>query len=622
MRRAASLLSLLVALATLAGAAQAGDAGLEHFEAKVRPALATHCYECHSAQAKKLGGNLLLDSRDGVRKGGDSGASIVPGQPEESLLIAAVRYSPDAVHMPPKGKLPAEVIAAFEAWVTMGAPTARRRRSARSRRIVGRHHARRREWWSTRPVVKPPIPQVRDAAWSARPVDRFVLAALEERGLRPAPLAEPRTLARRWSLVLTGLPPTAEQMAEFLRDWEESLAAHGTANEAIDRFVDSLLASPHYGERFARHWMDVVRFSETHGNEWNYEVHHAWRYRDYLIRALNDDVPYDQLVREHIAGDLLASPRINQRERVNESVIGTAFYRFGEANHDDCISLPQIGYDLADNQIDTLSKAFQATTVACARCHNHKLDAISTEDYYALLGILRGSRQVSHTIDLPDVNAAPIARLREIKSDMRRALAEAWTRDAADVARYMQAAQAKRLARPDGPDAPSLDAERLEKWLAVLAAEKTPREDPFEPWRALVNANKDPAPQPAAEGAAAASTEPPAPKSWSELADWYAKEDAERTANQPQFTTYADFRPGATDRGNAAEWQIGGQALREPAAASGDFVVAVEGDAILRGPAGRHVHERTFRQVERHFAVASPRRAAQVSQLPGRRSAQ
>src|SRR5262249_19714973 len=210
------------------------------------------------------------------------------------------------------------------------------------------------------------------------------LAKLEGKGLSPAAAADARTLIRRLSLVLTGLPPTPAETDAFLKDSEP---------KAVERLVDRLLASPHFGERWARHWMDVVRFSETHGNEWNYDVHHAWRYRDYLIRAFNDDVPYDRLVREHIAGDLLplaprggetpvrGTTRWNLKEGFNESVIGTAFYRFGEVNHDDCIGLRQIGYDLADNQIDTLSKAFQATTVACARCHDHKLDAVSMKDY-------------------------------------------------------------------------------------------------------------------------------------------------------------------------------------------------------------------------------------------------
>src|SRR5207248_2987713 len=201
----------------------------------------------------------------------------------------------------------------------------------------------RRGWWSLRPVRKPAVPAVRDTTWSDHPVDRFLLARLEAAGLTPAGPADPRTLVRRLSLVLTGLPPTPEEVEAFLTECgTQDGSAAGIPPAALERLVDRLLAAPHFGERWARHWMDVVHFTETHGNEWNYEVHHAWRYRDYLIRAFNADVPYDQLVREHLAGDLLKQPRWNRSEGFNESVIGTAFYRFGEANHDDCIDLPQI----------------------------------------------------------------------------------------------------------------------------------------------------------------------------------------------------------------------------------------------------------------------------------------
>ena len=232
-------------------------------------------------------------------------------------------------------------------------------------------------------------------------------------------------------------------------------------DQAYGAVVDKFLASPHFGEQWARHWMDIVRFTETHGNEWNYEVHHAWRYRDYLIRACNADVPYDQLIREHVAGDLLPQPRWNTAESFNESVIGTAFYRFGEVNHDDCVGLPELGYDLADNRLDTLSKAFQATTVACARCHDHKIDAVSMRDYYALLGVLRSSRLVSHTLDAPQVNAEPRTRLRELKSQLRPLVADVWSRDAHAIARYLRAAQAKTRRSHQRPRAWPKDSIRL-----------------------------------------------------------------------------------------------------------------------------------------------------------------
>lgn len=563
MRRRLVSLSLIVACAALESLAMAADADIEHFEAKIRPVLVAHCYECHSSQAKKLGGNLLLDSRDALRKGGDSGEVIVPGKPDDSLLVAAVRYSADSVHMPPQGKLSPEVIADFEEWVRRGAHDPRESAAAPapSGESWQQTLEERRAWWSIQPVRRPDVPSVQNGQWSAHPVDRFLLAALESQGLAPVAAADPHTLLRRLTLVLTGLPPSAEEQATFLHDWNQARgeSASDDPQAAVERLVDRLLASPHFGERFARHWLDVVRFSETHGNEWNYEVHHAWRYRDYLIRAFNDDLPYDQFVREHLAGDLLPEPRRNRDEQFNESVIGTAFYRFGEANHDDCIALRQIGFDLADNQIDTLSKAFQATTIACARCHNHKLDAISTEDYYALLGILRSSRQVSHTIDAPAVNAEPIARLREIKTQLRGEIAERWQHDATELAHYLLAAQAKRVGQPTLEElAAGLDSVRLEKWVAALAVEKAPPDDPLSAWRAAATADQS-----------------QLPAKWRELVAEHQRLDDERTASAGQFTTYADFR-----QGEHAGWQVGGQALRVPPSGSGDFVVGVAGNSV------------------------------------------
>jgi cytochrome c553 len=455
----------VIALALLAPAAPsappAEEAGVAFFEKKVRPVLVKHCYACHSAEARKHKGGLLLDSREGLRTGGDTGPAVVPGRPGESLLLKAVRHTDDALKMPPKEKLPDAVVADLEAWVRMGAPDPRDTSAPRTAAAAWEDVLRvRRGWWSLRAVRKPPVPPVRDTTWSDHPVDRFLLARLEEAGLIPDGPADPRTLVRRLSLVLTGLPPTPEEVESFCRK-------PGASEAAVERLVDRLLASPHFGERWARHWMDVVHFTETHGNEWNYEVHHAWRYRDYLIRAFNEDVPYDQFVREHIAGDLLPRPRWSREGQFNESVIGTAFYRFGEVNHDDCITLRPLGFDLVDNQIDTLTKALQATTVACARCHDHKIDAVSMQDYYALLGILRSSRLVSHTIDAPEVNARPMQRLHELKADIRREVGEAWLREAPAVGRYLLAAEARRAKRADAAElARDLDADRLDRWAA------------------------------------------------------------------------------------------------------------------------------------------------------------
>lgn len=546
------------------------DEGTDFFETKIRPLLVTHCYECHSSESKKLGGNLLLDHRDGVLKGGDTSPAIDPGKPEKSLLLTAVKYEDDGLKMPPKGKLPATAIADLEAWIKMGAADPRlekpKTRVASSWEEILRT---RRDWWSLQPVKKPAVPTPKNAEWSEHAVDRFVLAKLEEKGLAPVNPAEPRTLIRRLSLVLTGLPPSPEQVAAFVQEYEAATKS-AKPQAAVEKLVDSLLASPHFGERWARHWQDVVRFSETHGNEWNYEVHHAWRYRDYLVRAFNSDLPYDQFIREHIAGDLL-QPRWSKEEQINEAVIGTGFYRFGEVNHDDCISLRSIGYDLLDNQIDTLTKAFQATTVACARCHDHKLDAISTQDYYALLGILRSSRLVSHTIDAPDANGALTQQLAALKGEIRKELASAWLQDAKDVSRYLLAAQAKKASRSDAAElAKSLDPQRLEKWVAALTVEKGPLEDPLEPWRNL-----------AASGAADGDA---FKEQWRKLVDKYAAEERQRTAfNQKETVLFADFRTG-----DHPGWQVGGQGLQQ--AAKGEFMLHAEGGNMVKAilPAGTY----------------------------------
>lgn len=603
-------IALPLVFTPLTGSAlRADDAGLEFFEKKIRPVLVQHCYECHATGAKKIGGGLLLDHRDGLRTGGDSGSAIESGKPDESLLIHAIRHADDAPKMPPKGKLPPAVIADFEEWVKRGAPDPREKPAAVKQEEPWEDTFRRRAtWWSLQPVKKPPVPQTRQDDWSAHPVDRFLSARRDEQNLTPAVAADPHTLARRLSLVLTGLPPTAEQVEAFVRDCHV-MSVGGTNGagqplpaQAVERYVDRLLASPYFGERWARHWLDVVHFSETHGNEWNYEVHHAWRYRDYLIRAFNADVPYDQFVREHIAGDLLPQPRWNEREQFNESVIGTGFYRFGEVNHDDCISLRQIGYDLADNQIDTLTKAFQATTVACARCHNHKLDAVSMDDYYALLGVLRSSRLVSHPLDAPQAIAPTVQSLREIKRDLKPLIAAAWLQEIDQIPRYMQAAQAQKAARPDAAElAKGLDAKRLEKWVAILAAEKVTFDDPFDAWRTLATA----------PDTANFADE------WKKWTDKFATEVRDRAAFNQQFVTFADFRPksdatavltseaappdcGGTPAEQAAApavptgtgWQAAGRAFLEPPTPAGELVIQPEGDLLVRGilPAGHFTH--------------------------------
>jgi len=391
-------------------------AGVEFFEKRIRPLLIRHCYECHSAASSELKGGLRLDSRDFTRKGGESGPAIVPGNTQKSLLLDAIRH--ESFEMPPDKKLPENVIADFVKWIKIGAPDPRDRPPAAdevaelSWKSVLKE---RRQWWSLQPVVttKPP------GAGEHHAIDAFISAKQRVAGINPGKPASAQVLARRLALVLTGLPAPIE-VEQFVKD----LARDPDAS--YQSLVDRLLDSQHFGEHWARQWMDVVRFAETHGYEWNHEIRDAWRYRDYLIRAFNNDVPYDQLVREHIAGDLLERPRVNERLGINESIIGTAFWRFGELGHDNCVEFPEIRFDALDNQIDTFAKAFQGLTISCARCHDHKLDAISSKDYYALVGVLESCSQVVHTIDSPQRIADVVKQTQQLKTKLRQQLGKNW----------------------------------------------------------------------------------------------------------------------------------------------------------------------------------------------------
>lgn len=380
----------------------ASPEAIEIFEKQVRPVLVRRCHSCHSASRQF--GNLRLDSRDTALKGGSRGPALIAGNAEQSLLITAVKRA-GALKMPPDEPLTAQEVAALERWIAAGAPWPAE---------TGTKPAANQKHWAFEPVRPVEVPVVPN---TTHPVDRFLRLRLFSDGIFPAPPADRATLIRRVSLVLTGLPPSPAEVDAFLRD---------RSPKAFDNLLTRLLDSPHYGEHWARHWMDVVRFGETLGYEWNYEVLGAWRYRDYLIRAFNTDVPYDQLVREHIAGDLLSNPRINPQSRINESLIGTAFFRLGEAGHDDCVEFREICLDQVDNQIDTLGKAFQGLSVSCARCHDHKVDPIPTADYYALQGVLLSSRPVTHTLSTPAQFRGHRERLLALKSKLKSELAKLW----------------------------------------------------------------------------------------------------------------------------------------------------------------------------------------------------
>ncbi|MCI0685158.1 MAG: PSD1 and planctomycete cytochrome C domain-containing protein [Gemmataceae bacterium] len=385
-------------------------ADLEFFEQRIRPALAEHCHKCHGAEKPKA--HLRLDSRANALKGGDSGRAVVPGAPAQSLMLKAIGYGDPELRMPPRGKLPDAVIADFTKWIQLGAPwpdDAGNQKLPVAKEFDLKARSRH---WSLRPLQLPTTPRVKNAAWVQTPIDAFILARLEEKGLTPAPPADPRTLLRRMYFDVIGLPPTVHEMEEFVQAWDGSNAKR---QALIAQVADRLLSSPRYGERWARHWLDLVRYAETQGHEFDFEIADAWKYRDYVIRALNDDVPYDQFVREHIAGDLLGNPRRHPQTRTNESILGAGFWWLGEAKHSPVDSRADQA-DRIDNQIDVFGKAFLGLTIACARCHDHKFDAISTKDYYALAGYLQSSRQDRAFIDSAAERRAKLAPLVKVRT--------------------------------------------------------------------------------------------------------------------------------------------------------------------------------------------------------------
>jgi len=357
------------------------------FEKKIRPVLIDKCYSCHSEKADKLKGGLTLDTKAGLRTGGDSGPAVVPGNPGKSLLIHALKESNGAKPMPPKEKLSPDAVADFEKWVAMGAPDPRTDASV-AKKPTTIDIAKGKEHWSFQPVKAPAIPAVSDAKWPTSDADRFVLAKLDEKKLTPAADADKRTLLRRVYFDLVGLPPAPEDVEAFVND---------PAANAFEKVVDKLLASPSFGEKWGRHWLDVARYAESSGKEQNMLYPFAWRYRDYVIASFNADKPYDQFLKEQLAGDLM--PAKNDNEKA-EHQIATGFLAVGTKSHNERNAL-QFRLDLADEQIDAMSQGMLGLTVACARCHDHKFDPIPTKDYYALVGIFTSTDTKYGTPQLP-----------------------------------------------------------------------------------------------------------------------------------------------------------------------------------------------------------------------------
>lgn len=430
---------------------------LELFEAEVRPLLVERCYRCHNSVDRREAG-LAVDHAAGLLAGGDSGPAIVPGDPDASLLLHAVRHA-EAPRMPrEEPRLEPDELRALERWIASGAPdprddvpTAEELAAETAWEVV---RERRTEWWSYRPIEDPPVPEVEDEAWPRDDLDRFVLARLEAASESPAPALGRETLLRRASFVLTGLPPTPEARAAFLAD---------DAPGAYGRAVDRLLASPHHAERLARHWMDLVRYAESHGSEGDPAVPNAWRYRDYLVRAFEADVPWDRLVMEHVAGDRLP-PRVDPREGIDASQVALAHWRFVLHGYAPVEPLEE-QVRFLDDQMKVLGKAFLGQTISCARCHDHKFDPIGQDDYHALYGVLASKRPAQRTVDSRERRTREVAELRAAKPAIRTCLAGAWRAALPDLpARLAEGGPALAEAEAD-------PAHPLHPWVRVHAAE-------------------------------------------------------------------------------------------------------------------------------------------------------
>lgn len=465
--RPACMVFVVLTAAVASAADNPAPEQLEFFEKKIRPVLVRECYSCHSTQAKSVKASLLLDTREGIRRGGESGHAVVPGNLEESLLIEAVRY--EGLEMPPKKQLPDSVIADFEKWVRMGAPDPREGKSAPIVRNIDFTKAR--EFWSFQPVSVSNVPTPDTPDWATDDIDRFVIARLEASGLSPADDAEPRVFIRRLYFDLTGLPPSPQQVDEFVSD---------PSDRNLTQIIDRLLSSDQFGERWGRHWMDVVRYAESTGMERNYTYPEAWRYRDYVVASFNADKPFDQFLTEQVAGDLL--PFDDSQER-NEHIIATGMLAMGPKSLNER-NREKFAMDIVDEQIDVVSRAFLGLTASCARCHDHKFDPIPQTEYYQLAGIFRstdtfygtggggGNRQGGQLLALRENEVVPVA----VAGNNRK--------NAQKNARKLEVqlkSQKKKLAALKNRQAPAKQVQQTEKSIAriekqIKAARKTTQE--------------------------------------------------------------------------------------------------------------------------------------------------
>ncbi len=455
----------LASFSTLSVMADDRDAEkVAFFESRIRPVLVEHCYACHSDAAKEIKGGLVLDSRQGLLIGGDSGAALVPGKAEDSLLLDALRH--DGLEMPPDRKLPDNVIADFSAWIRDGATDPRDGEVSAAKRTIDIDQGR--EFWCFQPIRRPPVPVVADA-WATIDIDRFIASQQTEaengKVIDRVAEATPDILIRRLSFVLNGLPPTLKEQDDFMRLWADD------SDTAIFTTVDRLLDSPRFGERWGRHWLDVARFSESTGGGRSLMLPDAWRFRDYVIQAFNADKPFDQLVREHIAGDLLPS---NSDEQYDNQLIGAGYLMLGAINYEEQ-DKEQLRMDVVDEQIDSMGRTFLGMTLGCCRCHDHKFDPIPTTDYYALAGIFRSTKSLLPG-NVSEFVTAPL------KVGYNKQAVDAWTvrdkelvAEIVDVTKLLTKAKEQSIAAStssDVSDSMSDVADRLKTLAADHAAHK------------------------------------------------------------------------------------------------------------------------------------------------------
>ncbi len=438
--------------------------GIAIFDQQIKPVLVKHCFECHAKGAEEIGGGLELDSPLGMLRGGDSGPILTAHEADKSPLIRMLRHEEEVSAMPPEHKLSAEVIAAFEQWINLGAPD--------SRRVNGRtvkqerHEAGLRHWSFQTPLQVQP-PKVKQTDWPRGDIDRFVLAKMESAGLKPVADASRQTLVRRVYFDLVGLPPSPEEVDKFVKD---------DSADALQKLVDRLLDSPQFGERWGRHWLDVVRYAESSGMEFNFTYPHAWPYRNYVIDSLNDDKPYDQFLREQIAGDLLPAGKDETPQAFQARRIATSILSFGPKRHNS--SGTAFRMDVVDDQINTVFRATLAMTVACARCHDHKFDPIPTKDYYALAGIFFSTEPLFGTIkqkysnnptDLLPIGAGAVAMHAAAEAHDSK-IKEAEKQLAAVEAKFKKATAAEKLA--------TSNKEKAEKLVQAKTATESEGADP------------------------------------------------------------------------------------------------------------------------------------------------